>query len=135
MGQDISTPFESSSPSVSILEPLSVCVAESPVSCAQRRAQIEEEQMERVMDPELVRSIMALTEQTIETTSESMPSNNMRSTNEEEDIARMRAEAEHDFKQWKAARRRLRLGRHDSSTSTASSGFSPLSGLARGGSC
>jgi hypothetical protein len=121
MGQELSSPLEGER--VSILEPLGVSVAESPVSCAQRRAQLEEEQMERVIDPALVESIIALTEP-------SMPSNEMRST-EEEEMAILRREAEQDFKQWRAERKRMRfLRQHDSSTSTASSGISPL-GLPR----
>ena len=127
MGQELSSPSDDAR--LSILEPLGVSVAESPVSCAQRRAQLEEEQMERVIDPALVRSIIALTEQ-VQEPPLPMPSNQMRSA-EEEEMDRLRREAEKDFKQWKAERKRMRLLRqHDSTTSTASSGFSPL-GLPR----
>lgn len=122
MGQELSTQANSQEPSLSILEPLSVSVTESPVSCAQRRAQLEEEQMERVIDPDLVRSIMAITEQPA---GSPMPSI-MRSDNDPE-LDRMRAEAERDFQQWKAARKLMRrLERHTSSSSTASSALSPL---------
>lgn len=122
MGQELSSQLGDKR--VSILEPLDVSVVESPVSCAQRRAQLEEEQMERVIDPTLLESIMALTEIPQQT---SMTSNEMRSTEEEAEMERLRREAEQDFKEWKAARKRMRILRqHDSSTSTASSAISPL---------
>jgi hypothetical protein len=109
MGQELSL-----QESQSILEPLSVSVTESPVSCAQRRAQIEEEQM----DPDLVRSIIALTEQSSEASSP------MYSDKRSDDVElnKMRAEAEKDYQEWKAARKLMRrLERHGSSTSTLSS--------------
>ena len=113
MGQELSL-----QESQSILEPLSVSVTESPVSCAQRRAQIEEEQMERVMDPDLVRSIIALTEQSSGATS---PMHSEKRSDDVE-LEKMRAEAEKDYQEWKAARKLMRrLERHGSSTSTLSS--------------
>jgi hypothetical protein len=88
--------------------------------------------MERVIDPDLVRSIMAITEQP----SGSLMPSSMRSDNDPElDI--MRAEAEKDFQQWKAARKLMRrLERHTSTSSTASSTLSPLGpGKVPHGSC
>lgn len=101
--------------SMSILEPLASCVIESPISCQQRR---EEEEL----DIELVRSLIALT-----TESSPMPSNEEMRSVDEVEFTRMREEAERDYQQWKAARKLMRLRRHDSSTSTASSSaVSPL---------
>ena len=107
---------------MSILEPLSVSVTESPLTCSQRREQIEENNM--VVDPELIRAIMAITEQDSICPNPVHPS--MGSVNEsgddDADLTRMRQEAETDFALWKRQRRLIkRLSRHDSSTSTSSS--------------
>ena len=96
MGQDFSSPSQS----VSILAPLD---------------------NEEAIDPDLVRSLIALTSESSSFTP--MPSV-MRSEDDGEELARMRQEAEKDYLQWKAARKLMRLTRHDSSTSTASSGVS-----------
>ena len=129
MGQELSIPSAeaSSSSSHSILEPLSVDVIESPLSCSQRRQRLEEEQQE-IVDPELIRAIMALTEQDATIPMHSyLRSGGPAAASEEEQRARLRAEADADFAKWtqtkRVMKRESRLSRHDSSASTASSSF------------
>jgi hypothetical protein len=123
MGQEQSIPSSSSS-SMSILEPLSISVIESPLTCSQRMEQVEENM---VVDPELIRAIMALTEQDTSppvnpVTGPIRETSHPSSICEEAELSRMRVEAERDFAKWKQQRRLIkRLSRHDSSASTSSS--------------
>ena len=122
MGQEQSMPpSHSSSRTVSILEPLSVSVIESPLTCSQRREQIMHSEEQMIVDQDLIRAIMALTEQD----PVSAPMNPHAMGSEQTGVPEaMRAEAERDFVEWRRHRRLIkRLSRHDSSTSTASSSF------------
>ena len=81
-------------------------------------------------DADLVRAIMALTDDETNTSHHSVPSTmrlnsgessrDMSTPADGDELARLRAEAEKDFAQWKLTRKMARrLGRHDSVASTA----------------